>query len=122
MDSLFLEYITLSKVKEILNLKDFRSVKNWCDKNQIFIFKLGKRTNYKISKSDFLITLHKPFINHLKNLNPHNWKELFQAYLDKNISLIIELKSKQSMVTNYALSYKATNNSEISFLEKLNKL
>jgi len=105
-----LEYFDIEKdPKELLKFKDVRSVKKWCAKKGILVFRQGK--GWCVSKAEFLLAFHRPIVEKLR-ANYENWDEVFQAYLAndmKAIAAFIYPKTYSQKVSRGHLPEKAND-------------
>lgn len=110
------EFMELNQVKHALKYRDFRSVIQWCQENNVFINHQGNRK--LVNRVEFLLSFHKPFLNHLKRIHT-DWKERFIAFLNGDLKTLIqtekELKQRES-------NYKPKQRAEVSFLNNIKNL
>lgn len=110
--------IELINIKYILNYEDIRSVKNWCKKHNVFIFKIGNKSY--VNKFEFILSFYKKFINHLK-ANHKNWKALFIGFVKGNLNEIIDSIEDNNRIVNQN-KYIPNSVRGNSFLSKMKKL
>lgn len=91
------KYMTLDKLSELLQLKDKRSVKVWCEKRHIPLVSCAKQQLV----DSFLVEveLEKGFVSHIKAKYPSNWEALYNLYRTKDMtgyqSLLTQLEQKE---------------------------
>jgi len=109
-------YMEIEKAKQTLNYRDIRSVIQWCKKNGVFVFEQGKRL--LVSKSEFLTSFHKPFVEHLKRSH-ENWQEMFEGFIRGEISNSLIIQQEQKVIAH---SYSPKSDVEKSFLKKIKEI
>ena len=106
----------LDEIRSMLNYKDLRSVKHWCNKNDVFIISQGNMQF--VNKNEFVLALYKPFIAKLKTKHK-NWKAVFENFLKGDmVSLLEDSEDQQKTIS----TYKPKAAVEKSFLKKIRKL
>ena len=106
----------LEEIRTMLNYKDLRSVKNWCDKNDVFIISQGN-TQF-VNKNEFVLALYKPFISKLRTKHD-NWKTVFENFLKGDlVNLLEDSEDQKKRIPNYKPKTKV----EKSFLKKIRTL
>lgn len=98
-----LELLTLKELSTRLKLKSLRGAANWCERNNVTIYKEGTRRF--VYMSDFFNAYLKPLIQALKKTNPDNWKE----EIDRRYNFIIDTSSPLPLSIHSSPKYKATS-------------
>jgi len=114
------QFLTLNRVKQMLNYSDSRSALNWCKENGVFVIHQG---NAKVvSRVEFLLAFQKPLIEHLKR-NHKNWKDRLSNYMKLNLndSILSEYNS-DTIETHVTTNYKPKSEIEKSFLKNIKEL
>ncbi len=107
--------LSLKVVMNILNMKDVRTAINWCKRNGVFIFKIGKEKH--VNKIEFDLGIDKPFIESLKIKYPGNWKEIYSAFKEGNYSAILDQTSRKDPISK--LKFVAPGDSGKNFIKKI---
>lgn len=105
--------ISLIKLKEILNRKDLRSVRKWCDVNNVFIYQRGKKDE-SVHLIEFDLAYDKDFIEHLKRKIGEGWADAYVMYKNGNIQGLATL--------NYIISKPKSYHSIKSENKTINQL
>ncbi|MDP1881020.1 MAG: hypothetical protein Q8K60_08795 [Parachlamydiaceae bacterium] len=107
--------INLKVVMNILKVKDIRTVINWCKRNGIFIFKIGKEKY--VNKIELELGIDKPFIESLKIKHPENWKEIYCAFKEGDYFAILDQNFQKDSISK--LKFVAPGNSGNDFIKKI---
>lgn len=99
----------------ILKVKDIRTVINWCKRNGIFIFKIGK--GKYVNKIELELGIDKPFIESLKIKHPENWKEIYSAFKEGDYFAILDQNFQKDPISK--LKFVAPGNSGNDFIKKI---
>lgn len=110
------EFMELNQVKHALNYRDYRSVIQWCQENNVFINHQGNRK--LVNRIEFLLSFHKPFLNHLKRIHK-DWKERFIAFLNGDLKTLIQTEKELKKREN---KYVPRQDIEVSFLNNIKNL
>ena len=108
--------IGFNKIKKMLNYKDFRSVNNWCTKNNVHIINQGN--SQFVNRSEFMLAFYKPFVSLLKAKHK-NWKEIFVNYLNGDLMKLLPDSEVAEKVIGH---YKPKTAVEKSFMKKIKEL
>lgn len=83
-----------SKIVEenILNLKDFRSIRKWCKENRVQIIK--DATGEFVFQSEFDTAYNLPLIKKLTTKYGSEWQSYYPYYLKNEVYKIVELNQK----------------------------
>lgn len=68
----------LSEITDLINRKDIRTVKKWCEKNHLKIYK--DSSGEFVLQNDFDLAYDMPLIKDLKLKHGDNWKDYYHAY------------------------------------------
>ena len=108
-----MEENVLSRVyfKEILkriNKKDKRSVKNWCKKNNVEIYK--DCSGEFVNEAEFNLTYNQPVIKKYKSKYGENWLKMYELSLQNKLHLADVNQERIFMAGRYMPKSKASNN------------
>jgi hypothetical protein len=103
---LVLERKYLKEITGLLNRKDVRSVRKWCNKNQISIHK--DISGEFVYESDFELAYNLPMINQLKSTYGDDWQSVYEAH--QNNSLYTMLDDAKASQSAYKPMGKVTSN------------
>lgn len=109
-----MDILSIEELFEPLGLTDIRSVRAWCDKNDVLTIKQAK--NEFVIKSDFKLAFELPFINKLKRKFGDDWEQVYNLYKDGNIPALNTLS--QSTTTPTPI-YKNNSETKIKFINKI---
>lgn len=87
-----MQKIPLMQLKEVLNRNDKRSIRKWCDRNEVFIFERGTKAE-SVSKLDFDLAADRKFIENLKKKIGEGWPEVYIMYKNGNIKGLTSLNT-----------------------------
>ncbi len=107
--------ISLKIVMKILRVVDIRTAINWCKRNKIYIFKIGKEKY--VNKMEFELCIDKPFIESLKLKHQEKWKEIYSAYKKGDYFTILDNDVQESSTTK--LKFVAPGKSGNNFIKKI---
>ena len=83
----------------ILNRKDFRSIRNWCKKNGVSIYK--DSCGEFVFKSEFEVVYNFPLIQKLMNQYGNDWETYYSYHLNNEVHKIIQQnKASEATKTN----------------------
>jgi hypothetical protein len=91
-----MELLNLETLAEFLNFKDPRSVRRWCDKNNVFIIKQGKQEC--VSQISFEEAFNKPLIVNLKNQYGGDWEEVYKMHQSGDVVGLANLKKDPTSI------------------------
>jgi len=74
----------------LLGRKDPRSIRKWCDRNNVLIVDDG--TNSFVNQADFEIAYNKPITEILKKQHPDDWEQHYRYYNEGNINGLIRMR------------------------------
>jgi hypothetical protein len=84
----------LSDISPYINRTDKRTVRDWCGKNHLQIYK--DSTGEFVMKVEFELTYNMPLIKNLKQKHGDDWKEYFEAYNSGELFKILDLNTNAS--------------------------
>ena len=109
--------IHLNDLKEILDYKDLRAVRNWCEQRDVFVFNSGKGDC--VNQTEFELVFDRPFINHLQRKFGSDWESVYKLYKDENIKALVTLNKfdlSKKPVTAVKSKNKMINELQTKFL------
>ncbi len=80
----------------LLNRKDFRSIRKWCKKNHVPIYK--DSCGEYVFKSEFDVVYNFPLIQRLMNQYSNDWENYYTYYLNNEAHKIIQLNKASDAV------------------------
>lgn len=79
----------------LLNRKDIRSIRKWCNKHQVSIYK--DTTGEFVYESEFELAYNLPLIIQLKSTHGDEWEQVYEAHQNKTLHTMLEdTKASQS--------------------------
>lgn len=81
----------LSELCPLINKKDIRSVRKWCKKNHLHIYK--DSSGDFVNENEFEIAYNLPIIVNLKKTYGDNWQEYYEIYQNKELHKVVHIKS-----------------------------
>ena len=115
--------ITIKEAATLLEKKDPRSVKRFCEKNNVPIFlESGSRKKY-IMRMQFEYAKYSKFIKFLQAKYKDKWFEMFHAYTNMNFKEVVEMEeSGKGKITGSIDKYQVVGSYEKKFNERLTNL
>jgi hypothetical protein len=95
----YIPRIYLKKVAELINRKDERSVRRWCNKNNLVIYK--DSSGHFVYQNDFDLAYDLPIILSLKTQYGDDWSEFYEKYTSNMLHKSIVFK-KTSNTEKYS--------------------
>ena len=105
--------IGLSELFAYLGYTDIRTVRKWCNNNNVAIIRQGK--SEFVYEANFRQVFDRPLINKLREQHGDNWQEVYQLYLDGNIPALTAINSRSKYQDK---SYKPDNEIVSKYLSK----
>lgn len=99
--------IYLKELSSLINRKDKRSVRTWCSKNHLQIYK--DSSGEFVIKEEFGLAYNMPLIMNLKAKYGESWVEYYKLYENGELYKILEISkssNKRSYVPKGKLSTK----------------
>ena len=81
----------LSDISSYINRTDKRTIRNWCGKNYLHVYK--DSTGEFVMKAEFELTYNMPLIKHLKQKHDDDWMDYFEAYIKGDLYKILDLNA-----------------------------
>jgi hypothetical protein len=81
----------LSDISSFINKKDKRTIRDWCSKNHLHVYK--DSTGEFVMKAEFELTYNMPLIKNLKQKYGDNWMEYYEAYISGELYKILDLNA-----------------------------
>lgn len=81
----------LSDISSFINRKDKRAVRNWCNKNNLHVYK--DSTGEFVMKAEFELTYNMPLIKNLKQKHGDDWMEYYEAYNKGELHKLLDLNT-----------------------------
>lgn len=105
-----IEYLKLSEIAEILDLKDNRSVKNWLNANGVPMSNIGGNV---VDKFLFEFKRQQLLVDEIRISYPNNWFEIYNANTtDKGM-----VQSIRAIYPDVKLVKKANSNTKRKFIK-----
>jgi hypothetical protein len=82
------ERIYLKSIGALINRKDIRSIRKWCNSHNLFIYR--DFSGEFIYKNEFELANDKPLIQRLQERFKENWLMYYQAYSRNELYLMLE--------------------------------
>lgn len=92
MISTLIKRIYLHNLSCLINRKDIRSIRNWCKKNNLQIYK--DSSGEFVIENEFELAFNMPLIINLKTKYGENWLDYFEAYKNGELYKILDLSKK----------------------------
>lgn len=107
--------IRIKDVVKALQVADIRTALRWCKKKSILVLKFGKEKY--INLIDFELAVDRPFIESLILKYPSNWKDMYDAYKNKDFLTIVDHMFQMEPIekTKFVVEGLAAN----SFMKKI---
>lgn len=84
----------LSDISSFINRKDKRTIRDWCGKNYLHVYK--DSTGEFVMKAEFELTYNMPLIKNLKQKHGDDWMEYYEAYNKGELYKILDLNANTS--------------------------
>lgn len=84
----------LSDISSYINRTDKRTIRNWCIKNYLQVYK--DSTGEFVMKAEFELTYNMPLIKNLKQKHGDDWMEYYEAYNSGELYKILDLNANAS--------------------------
>ncbi|KAF2512103.1 hypothetical protein EYY60_07595 [Flavobacterium zhairuonense] len=85
---LYIKRMYLSEMTKLINRKDIRTVKRWCKKNHLKVYK--DSSGEFAFLNDFDLVFDRLLIDDLKLLYGDNWEEYYHAYNKNQLHKILD--------------------------------
>ncbi|OYU83294.1 MAG: hypothetical protein CFE24_11935 [Flavobacterium sp. BFFFF2] len=82
----------LSDISSFINRKDKRSIRNWCAKNHLQVYK--DSSGEFVMKAEFELTYNMPLIKNLKQKHGDDWMIYYEAYNKGELHKILDMNPK----------------------------
>ena len=86
--------IYLSDISSYINRKDKRTIRDWCIKNYLHVYK--DSTGEFVMKAEFELTYNMPLIKHLKQKHSDDWIDYYEAYIKGDLYKILDLNANDN--------------------------
>jgi hypothetical protein len=84
----------LSDISFFINRKDKRTIRDWCGKNYLHVYK--DSTGEFVIKAEFELTYNMPLIKNLKQKHGDDWMEYYEVYNKGELYKILDLNADVS--------------------------
>ena len=84
----------LNDISSYINRKDKRSIRDWCGKNHLHVYK--DSTGEFIMNAEFELSYNMPLIKHLKQKHGDDWMQYYEAYNKGELHKILDLTTNTS--------------------------
>jgi hypothetical protein len=91
-----MELLNLETLAEHLKFKDSRSVRRWCEKNNVVIIKQGKQEC--VSQISFEEAFNKPLIINLKSKHGADWHDVYQMHMRGDLAALVNLQKDPTSI------------------------
>lgn len=91
--STLLNRIYLSNISSLINRRDKRSIRKWCEKSQLKVYK--DCSGEFVLEAEFEFIYNKPLIDNLKKKYEGNWLDYFNTYKKGELHLMIDTNEKK---------------------------
>lgn len=81
----------LSDISFFINKKDKRTIRDWCKKNYLHVYK--DSSGEFVMKAEFELTYNMPLIKNLKQKHGDDWMEFYEAYNSGELYKILDLNT-----------------------------
>lgn len=88
-----LNRIYLSNLSSLINRRDKRSIRKWCEKSQLKVYK--DCSGEFVLEAEFEYIYNKPLIDDLKKKYGEDWVEYYNRYTTGELHLIIDTTEKK---------------------------
>ncbi len=105
--------LLLKELLEKLGYLDLRSVRKWCAKNGVFVFRQGKEEF--VIESEIKKAVEIPFINNLKSKYGKDWEEVYRLHQEGNVLGLTALQNTEPTIRK---SFKTENEIVSKYLSK----
>jgi hypothetical protein len=112
-----IERVTLADVGIKIGKKDLRSIRKWCNMNDVDIIRDGR--NSFVIQTEFEFALDKNIIKHFNEKYGEQGNEIYLLHREKNFNEILKLKT-QAKTIKQNTHYKPQGNSAKEFLKSFN--
>lgn len=93
-----LNRIYLSNLSSLINRRDKRSIRKWCEKSHLKVYK--DCSGEFVLETEFEFIYNKPLIDNLKKKYGENWLEYFNTYTKGELYLMLD-KTEKKIAPNY---------------------
>jgi hypothetical protein len=93
MLSTLINRIYLNNLSCLLNRKDKRSIRTWCSKNHVNIYK--DTSGEFVIQNEFELAYNMPLIKDLKKKHGDYWIDYYEAYNKGDLHKILDLNTKK---------------------------
>ena len=81
----------LSDISSFINRKDKRTIRDWCSKNHLHVYK--DSSGEFVMKGEFELIYNMPLIKNLKQKHGDNWIEYYEAYNKGELHKLLNLNA-----------------------------
>ena len=81
----------LSDISSFINRKDKRTIRDWCSKNHLHVYK--DSSGEFVMKAEFELIYNMPLIKNLKQKHGDNWMEYYEAYNKGELHKLLNLNA-----------------------------
>ena len=96
---LHVDRMYLKEILRLINKTDTRAVRNWCHKNDVFVYK--DSSGEFVTKNDFELAYDWPLIIRLKAKHGNRWRIIYEAYLKDNLADAMDFSTPTQKNNNY---------------------
>ena len=79
----------LAELSTLINKKDIRSIRKWCSKNHLHIYK--DSSGEFVNETEFELIYNLPIISRLKENHGDDWHEYYTAYQNKELYTFLKV-------------------------------
>lgn len=94
MEILNIDRIYLLEIAKLINRKDARPAKTWCEKNNVKVYK--DSTGEFVYRSEFELANDMQLIINLKLVYGKDWEQYYEAHLKGTLYMLLEFSSDKS--------------------------
>ena len=103
----------LKSIGELINRKDIRSIRKWCNSQNLFIYR--DFSGEFVYRTDYYLANDSPLIKRLQNKYKDNWIEYYQAYSKNELYKMLENEFTPKIETR---SYQPRGKLAIQLIKK----
>ena len=108
MESNGLARIYLKEILQKINKKDKRSVRTWCQKNNVEIYK--DSSGEFVIEAEFNFAFNQPVIKRYKTKYGEHWVKMYELSLENKLHLAESSQERVSTAGRYTPRSKASSN------------
>lgn len=84
----------LSEISSFINRKDKRTIRDWCNKNHLHVYK--DTSGEFVIRAEFELAYNMPLIKNLKQKYGNNWVDYYEAYNKGELYKILDLNANSN--------------------------